>query len=195
MQIFYSWVKNIAFFIILVTMVMHVLPNIQYKKYVSFFTGIVMILLVISPILKILNQEVALNLSFQQFSYEQELSDLTKEIQYAEKEQKQQLLDSYTKEVEAQVEAVVESEGLFATSIAVKLYDEDTNESYGTVQSISIQAAKSREENNNIEIEIGEVDLMEEQKETASLEEINLKNTLEDFYNISGDNINISIQE
>lgn len=48
----YSWMKNTAFYLVIMTAVLEVLPGNTYKKYVRFFTGLVLILLVLSPILK-----------------------------------------------------------------------------------------------------------------------------------------------
>lgn len=48
----YSWMKNIAFYLVIMTAVLEVLPGNTYKKYVRFFTGLVLILLVLSPVLK-----------------------------------------------------------------------------------------------------------------------------------------------
>lgn len=48
----YSWMKNTAFYLVIMTAVLEVLPGNTYKKYVRFFTGLVLILLVLSPVLK-----------------------------------------------------------------------------------------------------------------------------------------------
>ena len=48
----YSWMKNTAFYLVIMTAVLEVLPGNTYKKYVRFFTGLVLILIVLSPVLK-----------------------------------------------------------------------------------------------------------------------------------------------
>ena len=35
----YEWIQNIAFYLVLVTAVLHAVPNKDYKKYIRFFTG------------------------------------------------------------------------------------------------------------------------------------------------------------
>ncbi len=49
----YEWIKNLAFYLVIMTAVLEVLPGDTYRKYIRFFTGLVMILLVITPILKL----------------------------------------------------------------------------------------------------------------------------------------------
>lgn len=37
---FYQWLQNIAFYLILITAIIQIIPNHSYKKYIRFFTGI-----------------------------------------------------------------------------------------------------------------------------------------------------------
>ena len=41
----YEWMKNLAFYLVIVTAALEVLPREAYRKYVRFFAGIVLILL------------------------------------------------------------------------------------------------------------------------------------------------------
>lgn len=49
----YEWIQNLAFYLVIMTAVLEVLPGNTYKKYIQFFTGLVLILLVVTPILKV----------------------------------------------------------------------------------------------------------------------------------------------
>ena len=51
----YEWIQNIAFYLILITVLLHMLPDSDYKKYIRFFTGLILILLLITPVLKLLH--------------------------------------------------------------------------------------------------------------------------------------------
>ena len=50
-EFIYGWIQDIAFYTILMEVVLHVLPEQGQKKYLQFFMGIVLIILVISPVL------------------------------------------------------------------------------------------------------------------------------------------------
>ncbi len=54
----YEWIQNIAFYLVLVTAVLHAVPNKDYKKYIRFFTGLVLILMILTPVLKIFGTEI-----------------------------------------------------------------------------------------------------------------------------------------
>ncbi len=50
----YLWVQNLAFYMVMVTAVMHVIPNPEYKRYIRFFTGMVLVVMLTAPLLKFL---------------------------------------------------------------------------------------------------------------------------------------------
>lgn len=50
----YQWVQNLAFYMVMVTAVMHVIPNPEYKRYIRFFTGMVLVVMLTAPFLKFL---------------------------------------------------------------------------------------------------------------------------------------------
>ena len=53
----YEWLRNISYYLILVTAVTYVLPSGSYRKYIRFFTGLVLILMLVSPVVQLLGAE------------------------------------------------------------------------------------------------------------------------------------------
>lgn len=49
----YEWIQNLAFYLVVMTAVLEVLPGNEYKKYIQFFTGLVLILLVVTPVFRV----------------------------------------------------------------------------------------------------------------------------------------------
>lgn len=49
----YDWMYQITFYLVIFTAALQLLPSGNYRKYVRFFVGLVLILLVISPVLKL----------------------------------------------------------------------------------------------------------------------------------------------
>ena len=50
MESVYSWVKNIIYYMIFLSVVSNLLADSKYEKYIRFFAGMVLILLVVSPL-------------------------------------------------------------------------------------------------------------------------------------------------
>ena len=49
----YSWIKCLAIFYILLTMLIHLVPTGKYQRYVRFFMGLLLILVLIQPLLTV----------------------------------------------------------------------------------------------------------------------------------------------
>lgn len=69
-----EWVQNITFYLILVTLIVQMLPEKSYRKYIQFITGLILILLLMEPILSFTKFSV----SFE--SYEKQLKEFEEEI-------------------------------------------------------------------------------------------------------------------
>ena len=54
----YTWIENLAFYMVIMVAVMQSIPGENYKKYVRFFAGLVFIMMVLGPVLKIINMDV-----------------------------------------------------------------------------------------------------------------------------------------
>ncbi|MBU3839695.1 MAG: stage III sporulation protein AF [Candidatus Ruminococcus intestinipullorum] len=87
-QYIYEWIQNLAVYLILVTAVMQVIPGNNYKKYVQFFTGLVLILLFMTPIFKIMGIEDGFYKRYQnkQFEFWEEGIEKGYEMQFIEPE-------------------------------------------------------------------------------------------------------------
>lgn len=80
----YQWVENIAFYLVLFNVVMQMIPNNQYKKYVQFFSGLILVLLLINPILKIFGMEKSMTEIYEKSMYEQKIDEIENATQYLE---------------------------------------------------------------------------------------------------------------
>lgn len=75
----YQWLQNLAFYMILVTAVIHVLPESSYQKYIRFFCGLILVILLASPILKLFGMKE----NFEELYYNAEYEQTQKEIEEA----------------------------------------------------------------------------------------------------------------
>ena len=52
-----DYIKNIGYFLILMSLVSNVMPDNSYKKYCRMFCGLILVVLVINPFYEFLNYE------------------------------------------------------------------------------------------------------------------------------------------
>lgn len=50
----YEWIENVAFYMVLVVAFMQMIPGESYKKYIRFFVGLILILMLTGPLFKLL---------------------------------------------------------------------------------------------------------------------------------------------
>ncbi len=69
----YEWIRNIAFYMILSTVLLEALPVSEYKKYIRFFMGMILVLLLMMPIWKVFGTAQSLESVFDSSVYEKEV--------------------------------------------------------------------------------------------------------------------------
>lgn len=80
----YVWLKDVSFYLILVTAVLYVLPSNSYRKYIRFFTGLVLIILLLNPIWSLFEKKEYIGEDFiREFEedYEEKKAEWMKEIE------------------------------------------------------------------------------------------------------------------
>lgn len=82
----YEWIRNVAFYLVIITAIIQILPNDTYKKYIHFFTGLVLILLLMTPILKILGMENLSDPLWKKERLKLKLEKIEKETEYLQGE-------------------------------------------------------------------------------------------------------------
>lgn len=49
----YEWVRGIAYYMVLVTVIMQIIAGGSYRKYIRLFTGIILVLMILTPVMQI----------------------------------------------------------------------------------------------------------------------------------------------
>ena len=49
MEYIYQWMKNLSFYLVLLSVLLQMIPGEQYKKYVKFFAGMILIMMLLKP--------------------------------------------------------------------------------------------------------------------------------------------------
>ncbi|MGI6071020.1 MAG: stage III sporulation protein AF [Blautia sp.] len=139
----YSWMKDLAVYYIFLTAVMNFIPDEKYARYIRYFTGILLILLLCSPILQLFRLDGSLMENFNrqlQMTW-QELPDTEGESQ------KRYLVPAYEKEMEEQVVSYLAEQGIAVAEADVSM-DEESLE----VLEITIRLEGRQDENREEEI-------------------------------------------
>lgn len=71
----YEWIENIAFYLVIVVTALHMIPGESYKRYIRFFVGMILILLLAGPILKLWGMS-----EFPREEYERRLHEIEEQM-------------------------------------------------------------------------------------------------------------------
>ncbi len=72
----YEWIQNIAFYLVLVTAALNAVPNKDYRKYIRFFTGLVLILMLMTPVLGVFGADFQMEELYQEMTRSTEPGEL-----------------------------------------------------------------------------------------------------------------------
>lgn len=82
----YGWIRDIAYYTLLMVVVLHVLPDQNQKKYLQFFMGVVLIILVMTPFLTATGLDKRLNETYTRQTYDRELQAFMQDQEQLEAE-------------------------------------------------------------------------------------------------------------
>lgn len=76
----YEWIKNIAFYLVILVAIMQMIPKNSYQKYIRFFAGMILILMLAGPILRIFGMT-----ELQSSAYQNALQEIEEATGYMER--------------------------------------------------------------------------------------------------------------
>lgn len=184
----YEWIRNLSVYLILITVVLNVLPDNSYKKYVKFFSGMLLVLILISPLAGLFGVGEKINISFESNNYRQELKEIQSKAKYMEGKQSQKVAEGNENSIKAQVENIIRKNGFYPVSVEINTDQDINSKSYGEIQSILASASDKTEEERSLVEEIRIGNNARDADTEAIIKQI------ADFYHISEGHININIQ-
>ena len=78
MKELYQWLQDLAVYLILVSAILQALPQESYQKYIRFFSGLVLIILLMTPLLRLTDMEDSFRSRVQEQNMEQESASFWK---------------------------------------------------------------------------------------------------------------------
>ncbi len=182
MEYLMGWVRQIALFLIFMTLFYQLVPSSGYQRYIRFFASLILVILTLNPLLSLFQMQDDLEWNQELFSYPQEVEEFRLRAEQAQGEQYAKILEAYRQSVTEHLSVLAGRRGLYVVSSMVGLSGE--TEYFGQVTSVEMTVSYRRgDEGGTAEeirvepVEIGE-EPQDEQKErtgenadTAALEE------------------------
>lgn len=202
MDTIFDWVKSIVFYLILLTVVTHLLPGSKYEKYVKLFTGMLLVIIVIKPVTHIFSVDEIFDRNFVEMLGEGEefYIDDTDGMNF-ENVQSEQLAEEYERQLEAFASSQAGSLGLsvvgFQTSIeqreGVLLPAEMKLEVTALSDSVPGNGMADNETSDGVEIdEIKIADIVAGEHTVSESQQVKqLKNILMEYYGLAENQVQV----
>lgn len=68
MEFIYSYIKNICVFMLVITLILNIFPDRQYKKYIKLFAGLLLMSLVFKPFVRVKDIQRDINKKISEYS-------------------------------------------------------------------------------------------------------------------------------
>ena len=94
----YQWMENLAFYMVMITAVMHIIPDKGYQRYLRFFTGLVLIIMLAAPIVKLLGMESSWENLYENDEYLTKIEKIENSTDYLETITPEEYLNEVQKE-------------------------------------------------------------------------------------------------
>ena len=117
-QEIYQWMKNLAFFHVLTTAILHILPDKRYEQYVRLFMGLLLILLICTPVFAVVGKSQELLEGFRKNYSQEEQERMEVEAQGI---RETFLKEAYESELKKQVEEILNEQKIFCREIEVDM--------------------------------------------------------------------------
>ncbi|MCC8027191.1 MAG: stage III sporulation protein AF [Clostridium sp.] len=142
MEAVYSWVKSIIYYMIFLSVANNLLADSKYEKYVRFFAGMVLVLLVVSPFTGSLRLDEPISALFRSITFQNDAEDLKVDLWGMEDRRLEQIIRGYEEAVEKDVAAMAEAEGFSCTQARVTIDGDRDSSRYGQVTDIQMELQK-----------------------------------------------------
>lgn len=165
MDILKDLVQNILTYYIILSVVMTLIGDSSYKKYIEMFSGLVMIIIILNPLIKLFDAESTLDLQLQKNQLYEITQAESENIMAAELKQGNAFLDQYEETIKEQVGAVMKNYDYNAKDVTVTIDRSLDSSAFGQIQNIEVYCAKGGQKQEWQE---------QEAKEASSIEDVDI---------------------
>lgn len=185
---------------LLVKLLLCIVPEGKMSKYIKLFSGIILIIILINPILRIQGIEDDITRTINGYDYEIDKYTLIEHTENYKNINETIAIDIYKKNIKKNIEYIVKKENVTVKSLSIVINEDPISSEYGHIISVNMSIIKGVSESNTqlVSIETIVIEDGEEESTLKSPEELilekKIKSALINFYNMSSDNIDINIE-
>lgn len=163
-----EWVRTVVFYLILISAIMHILPDKQYTKYVQLFVGLLLIIITMEPIIQFLDQDNLVDTMYQKAVYWQEIESQKDMIEKLNEQERQAIMGAYETQLSNHLTQWFEQKGYTVNEINVQIKEDGIRTIQADIQAVEEKNLEKKQRDTRelrktlaeiYEVSIGEVSL------------------------------------
>jgi len=135
-------VRSILIYYVVLTVIMSLIGDSAYKKYIQMFTGLVLILIILNPIIRLLKVDSILDHQIQKNQLYELSAAQSQDIMVAELNQQDVLMEQYKDTIKEEVKSELLRHNLSAETIQVEVVDKFDGNQFGEIKNIEVEYKK-----------------------------------------------------
>lgn len=139
MDTFWNWLRTILYVSLFLAVVMHLIPEKKYRKYIRFFAGMMILVLTVGPLANLFSQHDSLENLIQEKLFRQESVKTSADLETMEESSREYYEDRITGEASQLIEEKVSEEGLETADSRIELSEN------GTISRITVSVKEKQE--------------------------------------------------
>lgn len=138
MEQLYGWIRNLAGYFVFLAVLEQLMSGSRSGRYVRFFAGVILILLVLKPLTGGLHLEDVLVREYEALLFQYDTRDLRQEISGAENQRLEWIMDQYELAVAQTVEELARAEGYKVYGCVAVIQRDKGSDRFGEVVEIQL---------------------------------------------------------
>lgn len=148
-----SWIFNIVVVALFITLLEMLVPSGRFKKYINLITGMVMVIVIVSPFLSLAGKNLDLIELNLQSSNQMDREEIKERAKALKDQQMQEVVQLYRKKLEEQVKAQVSStDGIKVVNAEVVFNENYNDEKFGEIKKIILDLGKQEGANSDLDV-------------------------------------------
>lgn len=205
MALIREWVITIISIIIFIAFVEILIPNSNYKRYINVIVGLLLMVVILTPLTKFINGEVDFESEIFKISNRLELSTAQNRINNIQYNNNEAVITLYKNEIGTQIKNHIEQNTeCTVDKVSVEIEDDNNSPQFGLIKNIDIILKEKINDSESADKKIKPVQINVPTEKNSNNtvkansilinnEEDLIKKDIGNLYNISGDNINIHV--
>lgn len=148
-----QWIKSIILFVLFLSLVQQLIAGKKYEKYMRLFAGMILILLVAAPVIRVLDGENFFEYYYMENAFSQAANEAAMEVERLGEAQKERVSESYQRQLRQSLQEIVNRFGFTLVAADVELYEEGEQYLYPNQIELSVKKEQGQTPTKDVKVE------------------------------------------